>query len=439
MVSEGIPTVDGGTPVPVEDFSYDGEGNRLSSHLSNLYLSDDHNRLTEDSDYVYGYDTKGNRISRTAKVGGVVEAYTFNSVNKLVAYDSGDGTVATYHYDALGRRIAKVVDGVATAYVYEEWNPYSSVANDILLEYSDGALTRRWLHGAKVDEPLAFEAYSSTTGAGTGAINEVFADRQGSILAVVDPITGTKAAEYTYDSFGQLTQVSGTLSQPFAYTAREYDAETGLYYYRARYYDPTIGQFIQADPIGFAAGDLNIYTYVENDPFNWSDPSGLGPADIIGDNAVLVMQGAALTTIGFGLFNALLETLELMNQSSHISDGWFSSSNNGGAGAGAAGAAGVGADTDTGTTTSDPTPPQCGPGGGGDGDNTDLEHTPKTHPEEFGPVRGSPAKINLATGEIWEFDRLHKDHYEVYKNKKMYEKGKRKRSIWEDGRSKDCF
>jgi len=204
-----------------------------------------------------------------------VEAYTFSSVNKLVAYDSGDGTVATYHYDALGRRIAKVVDGAATAYVYEEWNPYSSVANDILLEYADGVLTRRWLHGSKVDEPLAFEAYSGTTAAGTGSINEVYADRQGSILAVVDPVTGTKAAEYTYDSFGQLTQVSGVLSQPFAYTAREYDAETGLYYYRARYYDPALGQFVSADPIGFAAGDLNIYTYVENDPFNWTDPSGL--------------------------------------------------------------------------------------------------------------------------------------------------------------------
>jgi len=168
-----------------------------------------------------------------------------------------------------------VVDGATTAYVYDEWNPYSSVANDILLEYSDGVLTRRWLHGAKVDEPLAFEAYTGTTAAGTGAINEVFADRQGSILAVVDPVTGTKAAEYTYDSFGQITQVTGTLSQPFAYTAREYDAETGLYYYRARYYDPALGQFVQADPIGFAAGDLNIYTYVENDPYSWSDPSGL--------------------------------------------------------------------------------------------------------------------------------------------------------------------
>ena len=248
--------------------------NRISSHLSSLYLSDDHNRLTEDSDYTYSYDDRGNRISRTAKVGGVVETYTYNSVNKLVAYDSGTGTAASYFYDALGRRIAKDVDGVATAYVYDPWNPYSSVANDILLEFEGGTLTRRWQHGAKVDEPLAFESYAGSTTAGAGTEYALFADRQGSVLAVVDPITGTVAAEYDYDAFGQITQ-TGTLSQPFGFTGREFDAESGLYYYRARYYDPALGQFIQSDPIGFAAGDLNIYAYVGNDPFNWTDPTGL--------------------------------------------------------------------------------------------------------------------------------------------------------------------
>jgi hypothetical protein len=54
-------------------------------------------------------------------------------------------------------------------------------------------------------------------------------------------------------------------------------------------------------------------------------------------------------------------------------------------------------------------------------------------------VRGSPAKRHKSTGEIWELDRLHKDHYEVYKNKKDWEKGKRNRSVWDDGRLKECF
>ena len=277
MVSEGVPTIDGGVPIPVEDFAYDGEGNRISSHLSSLYLSDDHNRLTEDSGYTYSYDDRGNRVSRTAKAGGVVESYGYDSQNRLVSYDSGTGTLASYAYDALERRIAKTVDGVTTAYVYDPWNTYSSVANDILLEFENGTLTRRWQHGAQVDEPLAFEGYAGTTAAGSGTEFALFADRQGSILAVVDPITGTVAAEYDYDAFGQVIQ-NGSLQQPFGFTGREFDAESGLYYYRARYYDPALGQFIQSDPIGFAAGDLNIYAYVENDPFNWTDPSGLTAA-----------------------------------------------------------------------------------------------------------------------------------------------------------------
>ena len=424
MVSAGIPVADGGTPVPVEDFTYDGTGNRLSSHLSNLYLSDNHNRLTEDADYTYTYDFKGNRVSRTAKSGGNVEAYTYNSVNKLTAYNSGDGTTASYHYDALGRRIAKVVDGVETAYVYDPWNPYNAVANDILLEYRGGTLTRRWLHGSRVDEPLAFEAYLGTTDAGTGAANEVYADRQGSILAVVDPVTGTVSATYTYDSFGQITQVTGVLQQPFAYTGREYDAETGLYYYRARHYDPNLGQFIQSDPIGFAAGDLNIYTYVGNDPFNWSDPSGLSSTDeMVGGAGSAAMAAGAMARITPGMVGAATNIMAMLLLAANIS-----------------GDSGPNTDSDDDTDTADPPPPGCKPGGGGNNDgDSDLEPTPKTNPEKFGPVRGSPGKVNLLTGEIWVFDMLHKNHYEVYKSLNEFRKRRstRTRSVWDDGRYKD--
>jgi hypothetical protein len=72
-------------------------------------------------------------------------------------------------------------------------------------------------------------------------------------------------------------------------------------------------------------------------------------------------------------------------------------------------------------------------------DDDGLEHTPTTHPEEFESVRGSKAKRHKTTGEIWARDLLHKDHYEVYKNKKAWEKGNRNRAVWEDGRLKECF
>ncbi len=87
---------------------------------------------------------------------------------------------------------------------------------------------------------------------------------------------GALAQTYTFDSFGNQTASSGSLTNPFQYTARESDPETGLYYYRARYYDPTAGRFLSEDPIGFDGGN-NFYTHVENDPNNWTDPFGLRP------------------------------------------------------------------------------------------------------------------------------------------------------------------
>lgn len=99
------------------------------------------------------------------------------------------------------------------------------------------------------------------------------ADGLGSITSLTDG-SGSLAATYSYDSFGKLVASTGTLVNPFRYTGRELDSETGLYYYRARYYDPQIGRFISDDPLRFGAG-YNFYTYTENSPVNATDPSGL--------------------------------------------------------------------------------------------------------------------------------------------------------------------
>ena len=77
-----------------------------------------------------------------------------------------------------------------------------------------------------------------------------------------------------YDSFGNLASSTGTATNPYQYTGRDYDQETGLRYYRARYYDSTMGHFISEDPIGFD-GDGNFYVYTANNPTNWADPDGL--------------------------------------------------------------------------------------------------------------------------------------------------------------------
>ncbi|WP_170833518.1 RHS repeat-associated core domain-containing protein [Litoreibacter albidus] len=127
-------------------------------------------------------------------------------------------------------------------------------------------------------------------------------DRQGSVIAITEQATDTVMARYVYDAFGAREQTVALTLQDYGFTGREFDAETGLYYYRARHYDPAQGRFIQSDPLGFAAGDLNLYAYTWNDPANWSDPSGLSASGESGQlNAgVMAMAQRAVSKVGRG-------------------------------------------------------------------------------------------------------------------------------------------
>ena len=116
-----------------------------------------------------------------------------------------------------------------------------------------------------IDEPLAM-----TTAAGNFYFH---ANHQGSVTALTSA-TGV-ITQYNYDPYGQ-TQTTDTTGNPFRYTGREQDAED-LYYYRARYYDPTVQRFISEDPIGLEGG-LNLYGYVGSNPVNAEDPLGLSPS-----------------------------------------------------------------------------------------------------------------------------------------------------------------
>jgi RHS repeat-associated protein len=117
-----------------------------------------------------------------------------------------------------------------------------------------------------IDEPLAMLRSSTTS--------YYNADGLGTVTSLANG-SGTLTQSYTYDSFGKQTASSGSLVNAFQYTGRESDSETGLYYYRARYYDPTVGRFIGEDPAGFDAGSPNFFAYVGNDPTDAIDPYGL--------------------------------------------------------------------------------------------------------------------------------------------------------------------
>ena len=117
------------------------------------------------------------------------------------------------------------------------------------------------MQGARIDEPLALN-----TSAGTSSSRRTASVR--SRLSGSAGLTDT----YTYKPFG-ITTATGTSTDRFRYTGRDWDQETGLSYYRARYYDPTTGRFISEDPLGFTAG-TNFYKYTDNDPVVFTDPTG---------------------------------------------------------------------------------------------------------------------------------------------------------------------
>ena len=248
-----------GTALAPESYAFDPEGNRTTSHLSASHITDAANRLTEDDAFTYAYDANGNLISKTAKASGAVTDYGWDAQNQLTRIDFPDLTFAEYRYDPFGRRIEKNVGGTVTRYVYD--------GQDMVLEFDGtGTLRARYSHGQFVDQPLAMQR--------DGQSYFFHADRQGSILRVTDA-AGAVVNEYEYDSYGNFeTRIEG-VANPFTYTGREFDAESGLYYYRARYYDPATGRFLSEDPLNFAAGDSNLYRYVFSNPVNLTDPSGL--------------------------------------------------------------------------------------------------------------------------------------------------------------------
>jgi RHS repeat-associated protein len=242
------------------NYSYDKNGNRLNSG----YQHTDQNRLTTDGVYSYDYDNEGNRTKRTEISTGKVDEYTWDYRNRLTSVVSRDiyGVVTqtvSYEYDVNDLRVKKNVDGSIENYYLD---------GDNIAFVTDGVGDRafHYLYGLEADQVLAQDSE-------TGMVWSL-ADRLGSIDVLVNE-HGLIVDQRTYDSFGNtLSQLDPTVKFRFGYTGRESDPETGLYYYRARYFDSNVGRFISTDPIGFEAGDSNLYRYVFNNSTTYTDPSG---------------------------------------------------------------------------------------------------------------------------------------------------------------------
>jgi RHS repeat-associated protein len=221
----------------------------------------------------FSYDLNGNLVSDGSR------AFFYDVENRLVSSSNGAALV----YDPLGRlfQITGPAPGggtTITRFLYD--------GDALVAEYdSAGTMTARYVHGSNADgdDPLAWDS---------GATRRyLISDQQGSVIALADA-SGTAPTLNTYDEYG----IPGAGNQGrFQYTGQAWLPELGMYYYKARIYSPTLGRFMQTDPVGYA-DQFNLYGYVGNDPVNLTDPTGEIRLDRNG-NPIFILDGPRQTFV----------------------------------------------------------------------------------------------------------------------------------------------
>jgi RHS repeat-associated protein len=217
---------------------------------------DANDKQTAFNNQVLTYDADGNLT------GDGVNVYTWDARNHLTQIKHGATITATFSYDALGRRISKTENGTANHYLYDGLNP---------VEEWNGNTVNPILTGLGLDERYARND--------TDGRMYYLTDGLGSTRALTDT-TGTIQNRYDYDPYGNGTQTptvpSTVFSNPYQYTGREHD-QSGLYYNRARYYQPTMGRFVSEDPLQFGGRQINFYAYGYENPLGYVDHTGKDP------------------------------------------------------------------------------------------------------------------------------------------------------------------
>jgi RHS repeat-associated protein len=247
-----------------ESYTYDAVGNRLTAaDVSGTWNYNANNELLGFADVVYDYDANGN-LTEIRIAGSVVWTYVYDAADRLVHVEDGTGSIsADYYYDPFGRRLWKDVGGTRTYFFYSD--------EGLIGEY-DASGNEIKTYGYKPDstwttDPLWLKQ------------DRQYYFYQNDHLGTPQKLVGVNGAvvwSATYNAFGRakidpLLTVANNLRFPGQY----YDQETGLHYNWHRYYDPEIGRYLTADPIGFNGGDLNVYGYVRNNPVNGEDIDGL--------------------------------------------------------------------------------------------------------------------------------------------------------------------
>jgi RHS repeat-associated protein len=267
-------------PDKTTTYTYDAVGNRLSEEERNAggdlitdktFAYDDRHRLREITDNLdatksitYGYDANGNQIAKTQD--GVATTFRFDIRNQLTTVTRDSAALGNYGYDYQGLRIFKQSPASTLRYVYDD--------QSVLLQTDNpGATVAKYEWGA--------DRLLSLNHAVEGRQFYLF-DGLGSVSNLTRP-DGALQASYQYDAWGKSRGGMGDSSNPFGFTGQELDDDTGLYYFKARFYDVDVGRFLSEDP---AEGDfanppsLHRYLYAFGNPTRFSDPEGLAAFEV---------------------------------------------------------------------------------------------------------------------------------------------------------------
>lgn len=215
------------------------------------------NQLTQSGSIALGYDARGNLTSSGT------DSYTYDSENRMLTGPNN----SVLAYDPLGRLTRASGGGGDSKFLYD--------GDHLLTVYNQiNGVVRRYVYGPGADEPILFYKNDPTLSASRRFL---MADERSSVISMADT-AGATSGLASYDEYG----IPNVVLTAHGYTGQVWLSGVGMWYYKARLYSPSLGRFMQTDPIGYDEG-INWYNYVGSDPINGSDSSGLFDNQSVGD------------------------------------------------------------------------------------------------------------------------------------------------------------
>ena len=246
-------------------YGYDSNGNRTSKTTSTQTITgtyDAQDRLLAYGNYTYTYTANGELASKTNTDTSETTAYTYDVLGNLRTVLLPDGTQIDYIVDGRNRRVGKKVDGV----LQRQWI-YDGQLRPVAELDGTGALVSQFVYATHINIPDYIVKGATTY--------RVITDHLGSLRFVIDTATGAIAQRMDYDDWGNAITNTNADFTPFGFAGGMYDNQTKLVRFGARDYDAETGRWTAKDPIGFMSGQINLYEYSFNDSINIYDPRGL--------------------------------------------------------------------------------------------------------------------------------------------------------------------